>query len=411
MDTTFASGTVITKEWLQYINDFVYDNIVYAPVDFNLNSTNTDHVLENTAKIQAALDAAYEAGGGKVVLPGGTIYVNQLVMREYVSLEGAGMYSTALKLAPSTNTNLLVDYNYQNNLAYSSFPYRISFLTLDGNKSNNTVGSALIIMCYNGEFSSVRFTDAADHGVMLSSETLGGTAISNTVPNNRFTRCLFEDNDKAGFYGYDNSRNKQADGMFTGCIFNNNGADGWAQFRAQRFAGFTVNDTRFYNGYTDDMLLSAFGLSQITNCNFELRAHSAAGTGYFSCIRISGGAGGGSDVGTIVGNQFWLNPTTPASASIFAALSFDNALGPLAVCHNYFLAGTITNKRAFYGATGCSGKTHSNVFEGFSTSTELGSAWVNWTRTTLPADATDLASAIALVNALKADYIAQGFAN
>ena len=53
-------------------------------------------VANDTAAIQAAITAAYTAGGGEVFLPPGTYLITSLILRQYVSLRGVGPRSVTL---------------------------------------------------------------------------------------------------------------------------------------------------------------------------------------------------------------------------------------------------------------------------------------------------------------------------
>lgn len=76
------------------------DGAVYSVVDYGATG---DGVTNDRAAIQAALDAAFAAGGGTVFMPTGTYKINRpLIVRSNTVLEGAGANS---KIIQTSNTN------------------------------------------------------------------------------------------------------------------------------------------------------------------------------------------------------------------------------------------------------------------------------------------------------------------
>jgi len=67
--TTFTSGTPVTKEWLNDVNDAVYAGMFNGAVSVKSYGAVGDGVTDDTAAIQAALDAG---AGGQVCVPPGT---------------------------------------------------------------------------------------------------------------------------------------------------------------------------------------------------------------------------------------------------------------------------------------------------------------------------------------------------
>jgi hypothetical protein len=67
-----------------------------------------DGVANDTAAIQAAIDAISAAGGGNILLPAGTYMVSTIVPKDYVSLYGEGKEVTYLKQIVGTNATMIV---------------------------------------------------------------------------------------------------------------------------------------------------------------------------------------------------------------------------------------------------------------------------------------------------------------
>jgi len=70
--TTFAAGTVVTKEWLNAVDAHVFGVTRYGAVG--------DGVTDDTAAIQAAADAVCAAGGGTLVFPAGTYKITSGIL-------------------------------------------------------------------------------------------------------------------------------------------------------------------------------------------------------------------------------------------------------------------------------------------------------------------------------------------
>ncbi|WP_122669584.1 M10 family metallopeptidase C-terminal domain-containing protein [Pseudomonas viridiflava] len=103
-----------------------------------------DGVTNDTAAIQATIDAAAAAGGGEVVLAAGTYIVSGgeepsdgcLMLRSNVTLSGAGMGETIIKLADGSDTKVtgIVRSAY----GEETHDFGMKNLTLDGNRDATT---------------------------------------------------------------------------------------------------------------------------------------------------------------------------------------------------------------------------------------------------------------------------------
>ena len=328
--------------------------------------------------------------GGVVKVPPGNYYTNQLFMYAGVTLEGSGeapttgLKGTTLTLANNQNKDLIADANYLANINSATYPWGIRNICLDGNRANNSAGSCCVIMCFSGTFTNVTFQSAKLHGAMVTAETADGTAISNTVPNNRFDNCYFNANSGSGLYGKDTAGTKLSDVMVTGCAFNGNGQAGYAQIESQRFAGWTIVDSRTYGGWFSEIKAYGADKAQIVSCNFELNVNGATNSGAnYACIDIRYKSNNGDVV--VSGNVFSLNPTAGGTATDVYCGVFFSTTPPLnmVLSNNSFRAETITTKRAVHGASSVGGICFGNTFSGFSAGTEMGTAWANWSKLTV----------------------------
>jgi parallel beta-helix repeat protein len=85
---------------------------------------------DDTTAINAAITAAYTAGGGEVLIPLGTYLVSGITLKNNVVLRGAG-YLSVLKLKNSMNTGVVTAQTYASRVGMVN-------LRLDGNKANQT---------------------------------------------------------------------------------------------------------------------------------------------------------------------------------------------------------------------------------------------------------------------------------
>lgn len=347
-----------------------YDVLLFDPADAGIASVKDygavgNGATDDTAAIQAGIDAVSAAGGGTLLLPEGTYIAAGLQMKASVYLQGSGERATTLKLKNSANTYLIADTRYVNNVLYSSGPYGISNLTLDGNNANNTSGSCLIIQTFASTFRDLTIQYSPEHGVITTTVTANGSNILNTVPDNRFENCHFQYNKKCGVYGKDNN-NILADQMFLGCTWFANGQSGFYQVLIDRAPGWIFSDCRWYSGYQGDIDAYKWDRGQITGCNFELNAQSAPNTGaVFAslCVRSISSQG----VGTVTGNVFYLSASNATATDIYCGIYLDAAPKNISITGNAFRAETLTNKFAIQnnGSLAPVGVVKENSFSGF----------------------------------------------
>lgn len=148
--------------------------------------------VDDTARIQAAINRAAALGVNAVYLPGGEYIISQITLPSFMCLFGDGMDVTVLKLANTAGLGSLegmietADF-LTNRDAWSYDPasppagvhlgVRIFDLTLDGNSANNGTGSG--IRLYGGRFQIDRVSvhHTADHGIWTE---VGDDSVSST---------------------------------------------------------------------------------------------------------------------------------------------------------------------------------------------------------------------------------------
>jgi hypothetical protein len=96
-DTTFISGTVVTKEWLNDVNDFVYNDNTFNAKTYGAIGDGSN---DDTAGFTAALVAA--ASGGVLLIPAGTYKVSSpLTLASNLKVVGQGNVTITSTVAGS----------------------------------------------------------------------------------------------------------------------------------------------------------------------------------------------------------------------------------------------------------------------------------------------------------------------
>jgi len=178
-----------------------------------------DGLTDDTAAFNAAILAAYNAGGGTVTFGPGTAIVADIVLRNKVELVGAGMASTALKLKNSGNTDVLktlvpLDTYYgTGNVLVGNYGIRLANFTIDGNKANNSSGRGLAAYWYKCSMEHVMVFNCKTYGIKESWGTFGTPvpwdSMENTYTDVSVVRC-------DGTYQWDH--NGPHDSRFFACI-------------------------------------------------------------------------------------------------------------------------------------------------------------------------------------------------
>jgi hypothetical protein len=131
-----------------------------------------DGIADDTAALQAAIDAAHTAGGGAVLLPPGTYSTRTLTIHSRVHVIGTGIEATTLKLRDGTDDDMIRSHEFAK-LAGSAqaggiFNFSIRDLTLDGNRARNARGCGLRLYGFGYLLRDLRIRQCRQSG--LSSE-------------------------------------------------------------------------------------------------------------------------------------------------------------------------------------------------------------------------------------------------
>jgi VCBS repeat-containing protein len=198
-----------------------------AGYDVKFYGAKGDGVTDDTAAIQAAINAAHAAGGGTVYIGAGTFIVSgtsdksdgAIRMLDNVTLQGAGMGQTILKVSDTTTSSITgVIRTPYNEITHDVGVYD---LTIDGNRANTT-GKVDGFYCgvapgdtrqdYNITVESVEVMNCSGYGFDPHEQTLNlriadsvshGNGLDGFVAdflvNSTYENNLAYDNDRHGF--------------------------------------------------------------------------------------------------------------------------------------------------------------------------------------------------------------------
>ena len=172
-------------------------------VDFGATA---DDATDDSAAIQAAIDAAYAAGGGIVVIPVGTFYVSGdlsnpsrgcIEVRSNVTLTGAGAGDTVLKLIDHFDAR--INGIVRTPVNESADNILISNLTIDGNRANNIEHQAGIITGVKENEDGRIHQNITISGVEVMNCNAYGINPHEITYNLVVENCVSHDNGKDGF--------------------------------------------------------------------------------------------------------------------------------------------------------------------------------------------------------------------
>lgn len=139
-----------------------------------------DGTTDDTASIQAAINACFSAGGGFVWLPVGTYIVNGIIIKSNVNLAGSGRYATWLKGKAGTTGPIVVTdlFSTLTGGGTSAGPTRWSLrdLGIDGNKASRASGNGLSSYGWDWSLENVDIANCPSIGIYSE------WALTNTAP-------------------------------------------------------------------------------------------------------------------------------------------------------------------------------------------------------------------------------------
>src|SRR5438067_6776410 len=129
-----------------------------------------DGVTDDTATVQAAINAARAGGGGIVFLPPGTYLTGGQTLYSRIHLRGSGGDATILKLRAGANTAIIQSDGFTaltgTDSAGGIDRFSVRDLTLDGNKAQNpTGGCGIQVYGFQYEISEVIIFNCHNDGL------------------------------------------------------------------------------------------------------------------------------------------------------------------------------------------------------------------------------------------------------
>ena len=256
-----------------------------------------DNSTNDTTAIQAAIDAAAADGGGVVYIPAGTYVTGPLVIKNQVWIRGAGIYATTLKLADSSDDNLLTSYKATSTES-NALLWAVQDLRLDGNKSNQASGSGIYVELSSSQTAGDVVNDARwliDNVFIENCKEHGFEQVSSRSEGRIINLHVF-DCDGHGF---------RIAGSDTFIVSSNVGACGLAGFYISGSSVRIVNSKAWFNGTVTSASGHGFHLNgsspggvSLTNCEaqdndgagfkIESSSHRVTLTG---CVADSNGKG------------------------------------------------------------------------------------------------------------------------
>lgn len=175
----------------------VYDVMSYGAIG--------DGVADDTAALQAAINAASAAGGGIVYLPSAAYLITSaLTVKSYVTMRGEGMASTVIRQSTTSSSAL-----YGVNLEF----VKIEDLMLDGPNSGTGAG-----MYFTGSGSGIYVFYLSVRNVMVRRFGSDGIRVKDPVMCD-FINVTSKENRSAGFYLSDGGTSCS----FQSCFAHHNG--------------------------------------------------------------------------------------------------------------------------------------------------------------------------------------------
>ncbi|MBA1289101.1 M10 family metallopeptidase C-terminal domain-containing protein [Pseudomonas japonica] len=221
-----------------------------------------DGVSDDTAAIQAAINAAAKAGGGEVYLPEGTYIVSGpnsdggcLTLKSNVVLNGERLGLTTLKLADDSSADVAGLIHTVANANTSNAT--ISNLTLDGNKAN-TSGTVDGIVTGSATGDTAHTTGLTIAGVEMQNLSGDGLRAQALTTYSQVFDSLAHDNDGDGFATEFKVEPVRPDDItFTDNKAYGNGGDGFDMVAGSgNFSPFTFSSNDAYDNAGNGILLT-----------------------------------------------------------------------------------------------------------------------------------------------------------
>lgn len=219
-------------------------------LDFGITGRNDEDVSK---AFQQAIGEAHQDGGGMVMCPPGLIWAKGLVVPNNITIQGAGVGATTVKLPDGANEDVILQSGYAENKTFANLYFGLRDLSIDGNKAKNKAGNLVVLRGWRGHLNRVRLSHAPQHGVLYSEKSLDGTLNLNGLAENSLRGCFISECNGAGLFADNEQGNRIADMFVVDCVFHFNGTAGYYQIDLERAAGFHIKGNQMYNGHLGDI--------------------------------------------------------------------------------------------------------------------------------------------------------------
>lgn len=129
---------------LQAVDSDVTEKLADIAINVKSFGAKGDGVSDDTEAIQQAIDSASAKGGSVVFIPAGVYAVSGLILKDYVTIQGAGKTSTRLRLINNSNNHVIRTPYFDSDVGTNPSIEKLTktgslkMLSIDGNKSNQT---------------------------------------------------------------------------------------------------------------------------------------------------------------------------------------------------------------------------------------------------------------------------------
>lgn len=242
-----------------------------------------DLTTDDAAAIQACINAS--TPGSIVYFPGNHLVgatIQLLANRTYVAPTWYTQSTPTFKQKNGANLPAVVaSYDWYNNSATAGYPLSLKNIMVDANSANNTTSHGIVLMNFDSIISECSVQNTPGAGIVISSVSLNGTSVSNSIVENRVEKCKILNTNSYGIYGHD-TNGLNTDGYIEDCIISNPGD---TAIYLERAAGWFVRQNHVYACQTSGIVAKTCWSTQI--CQNEIDGFAQSATpNYYAGISV-----------------------------------------------------------------------------------------------------------------------------
>lgn len=196
----------------------------------------------DAATVNSAI--AGSAAGDEIVIDGPCLINRVIKLLGDRSYRGESRTGTVLKQADGANlVAILASDSYLDNSPTTGTPVTVRYMTLDGNKENNTAAtSGMILRSWQTVVEDLQITRTGGHGIRLTNPSANGGRLTNTQVNGQIVGNFIEHSDGQGIFVEDPG-NSVTDWELTDNWIADSGVDG---IHLENAAGWVVERNHVY---------------------------------------------------------------------------------------------------------------------------------------------------------------------